>query len=60
MIYPLEEGNPIYDAINSGGGQTCDINGVVMGLYAAGYTIVPMSAIDEARSVYGHPNENNV
>jgi hypothetical protein len=40
-IRELEEGHPIYVAIDRGGGQTCDINGVVRALDAAGYVIVP-------------------
>lgn len=37
----INEDDPIYKAIDSGGGQTCNINGVVSALDAAGYAIVP-------------------
>jgi hypothetical protein len=37
----IEEGSPIYEAIDRGGGQTCDIAGVIRELDRAGYVIVP-------------------
>lgn len=40
-IQQMEEGHPIYDAIDRGGGQTCDIKGVIRELNKAGYSIVP-------------------
>lgn len=39
---PLDENDPIYIAIDKGGGQTCDVNGVVRALEEAGYEIVHM------------------
>lgn len=33
--------HPIYQAIDKGGGQVCDIRGVIRELNAAGYVIVP-------------------
>lgn len=36
----MDENDPIYKAIDDGGGQTCDIPGVVKSLEAAGYMIV--------------------
>lgn len=33
------ENNPIYQAIDNGGGQTCDIAGVIRTLNAAGFVI---------------------
>lgn len=37
----LDENDPIYKAIDKGGGQTCDIAGVLRELGAAGFVIVP-------------------
>lgn len=41
MTDELAEDDPIYAAIDKGGGQTCNINGVVRELSAAGFVIVP-------------------
>lgn len=35
----IDEDDPIYQAIDKGGGQTCDIAGVIRELAAAGYVI---------------------
>lgn len=40
----MDENDPIYKAIDLGGGQTCDIEGVVRELGRAGYAIVPKEA----------------
>lgn len=40
----MEPGNPIYEAIDRGGGQACDVAGVIRELAKAGYTIVPIRA----------------
>ncbi len=37
----MDENHPIYRAIDRGGGQTCDVPGVVRELERAGFTIVP-------------------
>ena len=37
---PMNEDHPIYKAIDSGGGQCCDISGILRALDAAGYVIV--------------------
>lgn len=37
----LDEDSPIVKAIDRGGGQTCDIAGVLRELDVAGYVIVP-------------------
>lgn len=36
----IEEDDPLYKAIDKGGGQTCDIQGVVRELEASGFVIV--------------------
>lgn len=36
----LDEDDPIYKAIDKGGGQTCDVAGVIRELMAAGFLIV--------------------
>lgn len=36
----FDEDHPIWKAIDTGGGQTCDVRGVFRQLYKAGYTIV--------------------
>lgn len=46
MSEDYDENHPIYQAIDRGGGQTCDINGVVKELRAAGYVIVPREPTD--------------
>ena|SRR5215468_951155 len=43
----INEDHPIYKAIDRGGGQTCDIPGVLRELFAAGYTIVPLNESNE-------------
>ena len=42
----ISEDHPIYKAIDSGGGQACDIRGVIRELNAAGYAIVPATPTD--------------
>jgi len=37
----IDENHPLYKAIDRGGGQTCDIGGVIQALLDAGYVIVP-------------------
>lgn len=37
----MDENHPIYKAIDRGGGQTCDILGVIRELDKAGFVIVP-------------------
>ena len=37
----MDENNPIYQAIDLGGGQVCDISGVLRELDKAGFVIVP-------------------
>ena len=37
----MDENHPIYKAIDRGGGQTCDIAGVIRELDKAGFVIVP-------------------
>ena len=44
----MDENDPIYQAIDAGGGQTCDIAGVVRELKAAGYVIVQRSILEGA------------
>jgi hypothetical protein len=52
----LDESDPLYIAIDRGGGQTCDINGVVRELEAAGFAIVkkepPSYMHSEAKATY--------
>lgn len=38
----MNEDHPIWQAIDLGGGQTCDISGVLRELFRAGYVIAPM------------------
>lgn len=42
------EDHPIYKAIDKGGGQTCDVFGVIRELRVAGYVIVPHDISDKA------------
>jgi hypothetical protein len=42
--------DPIRDAIDKGGGQTCNIEGVLLELDAAGYVIVPKEMLERAAS----------
>lgn len=37
----IDEDHPIWQAIDRGGGQVCDISGIIVELDRAGYTIVP-------------------
>lgn len=37
----MEEHHPIYKAIDTGGGQSCDVRGVIRELHKAGFVIVP-------------------
>jgi hypothetical protein len=46
----LDENDPIYKAIDTGGGQTCNIQGVVRELAAAGYVIVPADENERLRA----------
>ena len=43
----MTEDHPIWLAIDTGGGQTCDIAGVLRELNRAGYVIVPKEPTDE-------------
>jgi hypothetical protein len=43
----LNQGHPIYEAIDKGGGQTCDITGVLRELDAAGFIIVPKEPTEQ-------------
>lgn len=59
----MDEESPIHQAIDRGGGQTCDILGVVRELAAAGYVIVPRNptpamkrACAKALSANPHPD----
>lgn len=36
----IGEGDPIWEAIDTGGGQTCDVQGVLRVLHERGYVIV--------------------
>lgn len=60
MSLTIKENSPIWDAIDAGGGQTCDIPGVVRELDRAGYIIVPKEPTDQMAD-YGleHLFENN-
>jgi len=40
----MDESNPIYQAIDLGGGQCCDIAGILRELDKAGFVIVPKVA----------------
>lgn len=42
----MDENHPLYKAIDRGGGQTCDIGGVIQALLDAGYVIVPREPTD--------------
>ena len=42
----MDENNPIYQAIDLGGGQVCDISGVLRELDKAGFVIVPKEPSD--------------
>lgn len=69
----ISEGHPIWGAIDRGGGQTCDIAGVLLELDRAGFCIVPkhlpgvpqalpdIDAMTKAMVVHvwniGHPGE---
>lgn len=44
----IEEDSPIWKAIDRGGGQSCDVRGVILGLYEAGYRIVKQPEQNEA------------
>lgn len=46
----IDEDHPIYKAIDRGGGQTCDIPGVLRELEKAGYAIVRKSEIERLRA----------
>lgn len=51
--------DPIREAINLGGGQTCNIEGVLRELHRAGYVIVPIEpteAMCRAGAKYYHDN----
>jgi hypothetical protein len=55
----MDESHPLYQAIDRGGGQTCDIPGVIRELAAAGYVIVPREPTDAmcaAMAKYYHDN----
>lgn len=41
----LDENSPIIQAIDFGGGQSCDIAGVIRELDAAGFTIVSVATV---------------
>lgn len=41
IVHSIGEDHPIYKAIDLGGGQTCNIKGVLRELDRAGYVIVP-------------------
>lgn len=43
----ISENHPIWHAIDNGGGQACDIRGVIRELYKAGYVIVPREPTTE-------------
>jgi hypothetical protein len=47
----MDENDPIHKAIDTGGGQTCDIPGVLRELRAAGLQIVPRDFVAAARHV---------
>lgn len=49
----MDETDPIYKAIDSGGGQTCNVAGVIRELNAAGYVIVKSSQVDGTRAALG-------
>jgi hypothetical protein len=42
-----DEDHPVYNAIDKGGGQVCDIAGIFRELHAAGYVIVPIDPTDK-------------
>lgn len=44
----MNEDHPIYKAIDKGGGQVCDVAGVIRELKASGYVIVPHEISNEA------------
>jgi hypothetical protein len=44
----MDEDHPIYKAIDKGGGQACDVKGVIRELLEAGYVIVPHDISNEA------------
>jgi hypothetical protein len=43
----INEDHPIYRAIDRGGGQCCDVPGIITQLRAAGYVIVPVEPTEE-------------
>ena len=43
----FDKSNPIYSAIDRGGGQTCDIAAIIREIDRAGYIIVPKIAWDK-------------
>lgn len=45
ILMDIDEGHPIWKAIDRGGGQTCDVRGVLRVLAERGYTIVPKETI---------------
>lgn len=45
----------IRNAIDTGGGQTCDVEGVLRALDAAGYMIVPKNMFDKQHAVGYRP-----
>lgn len=49
----IKEGHPIWEAIDSGGGQVCDIEGVLRELNKAGYTIIPRMPLGSPRKAVG-------
>lgn len=44
----MDETDPIWQAIDLGGGQTCDVNGVVREVKRAGYVIVERRLLQDA------------
>jgi hypothetical protein len=52
MKTPMQENDLIWQAIDRGGGQTCNIEGVIRELKKAGFEIVPSKPTNEMRDEF--------
>jgi len=43
----MDENDPIYRAIDRGGGQVCDVPGIIRELQRAGFVIAPIEPTEE-------------